>query len=147
MTPQHIQQLIERFLDADTSLDEEHQLYAYFQQPDVPEALQPYQEMFRGYAALAPRQRKRRSLRRYLPYSAGIAASLALVWGIGSGILRSEAQPVCYTLEHGQRITDKAIVMSHVENTLNDIFASDNLSDVEHQMEGLFNFPQSDTHY
>ena len=117
MTPQHIQQLIERFLDADTSQDEERQLYAYFQQSDVPEALQPYQEMFRGYAALAPRQQKRRSLRRYLPYSVGIAASLALVWGIGSGILRSEALPVCYTLERGQRITDKAIVMENVENT------------------------------
>lgn len=141
MKQQQIQQLVERFLDAETTLAEEHELYTYFQRTDVPEALKPYQEMFRGYAELAPKKTK--PLRTYLPHLVGIAASVALVLIIGS-VLTTHAKTVCYTIEGGRRITDHAIVMSHVESTLSGIFTSEDLPDVEHQMERLLNSSQSD---
>lgn len=52
MTQQDIQNLIERFLDADTTLQEEQQLMEYFRQEDIPEELMQYREMFLDYGAV-----------------------------------------------------------------------------------------------
>lgn len=54
MTQQEIQNLIERFLDAETTLQEEQQLMEYFRQEDIPEELMQYREMFLDYEALLP---------------------------------------------------------------------------------------------
>lgn len=52
-----------------------------------------------------------------------IAASIMLACLIGSHWFRGdEPTDVCYTVENGQRITDRTIVMRHVETTLSDIF-------------------------
>lgn len=58
-------------------------------------------------------------------YSA-IAASVVVVCLIG-GIWCSadKGTDVCYTVENGQRITDRTIVMNHVETTLSDLFNTD----------------------
>ena len=54
-----------------------------------------------------------------------VAASIAIALLIGSRLLRTEEDTnVCYTVENGQRITDRNIVMSHVETTLCDIFTT-----------------------
>ncbi|WP_293710576.1 hypothetical protein [uncultured Parabacteroides sp.] len=44
----HIEYLLERFFDGQTSNAEEQVLYSFFTGPDVPEALRPYQAVF-GY--------------------------------------------------------------------------------------------------
>lgn len=54
MTKQDIQNLIERFLDAETTLQEEQQLMEYFRQEDIPEELMQYREMFLDYGVLLP---------------------------------------------------------------------------------------------
>ena len=55
-----------------------------------------------------------------------IAASIVVALFIGSSLFRTEDDTnVCYTVENGQRITDRNIVMSHVETTLCDIFTTD----------------------
>lgn len=56
MTQQEIQNLIERFLDAETTLQEEQQLMEYFRQEDIPEELMQYREMFLDYGEVAPLQ-------------------------------------------------------------------------------------------
>lgn len=53
MKQQDIQNLIERFLDAETTLQEEQQLMEYFRQDNIPEELMQYREMFLDYEALA----------------------------------------------------------------------------------------------
>lgn len=53
MKQQDIHNLIERFLDAETTLQEEQQLMEYFRQDDIPEELMQYREMFQDYEALA----------------------------------------------------------------------------------------------
>ena len=57
-----------------------------------------------------------------------IAASIVVALLIGRTLFRTDENTnVCYTVENGQRITDQNIVMSHVETTLCDIFATDKL--------------------
>ena len=64
--------------------------------------------------------------RRYAWFYPVIAASIVIAWLIGSSLFRTEEDSnVCYTVENGQRITDRNIVMSHVETTLSDIFTTD----------------------
>lgn len=52
MNENYIRQLIERFLNAKTTLEEEQVLYEYFQGEDVADDLKPYREAFRGFAAI-----------------------------------------------------------------------------------------------
>ncbi|MBR1667738.1 MAG: hypothetical protein IJ693_05585 [Bacteroidaceae bacterium] len=56
MMQEDIHTLMVRFLDGETTLEEERRLYAFFQREDVPEDLKDYQEMFRGFASIAPKQ-------------------------------------------------------------------------------------------
>lgn len=64
--------------------------------------------------------------RRHAWFYPAIAASIVIAWLIGSSLFRTEEDTnVCYTVENGQRITDRNIVMSHVETTLSDIFTTD----------------------
>ena len=59
MKQKDINKLLERFLDGETTLQEERRLYAYFSQDDVPEELKAYQEMFRAYAAVASKTERK----------------------------------------------------------------------------------------
>ena len=52
MNDTNIRQLMERFLNAETTLEEEQTLYEYFQGEDVADDLKPYREAFQGFAAV-----------------------------------------------------------------------------------------------
>ena len=52
MNETNIRQLMERFLNAETTLEEEQMLYEYFQGEDVADDLKPYREAFQGFAAV-----------------------------------------------------------------------------------------------
>ena len=43
---------MERFLNAETTLEEEQMLYEYFQGEDVADDLKPYREVFQGFAVV-----------------------------------------------------------------------------------------------
>lgn len=47
MDYKYIEQLVERYFNGETTLDEEQILRSFFRQTDVPEALLPYQDLFR----------------------------------------------------------------------------------------------------
>ena len=83
MKEQNIHKLIERFLDGETTLEEERRLYAFFLRDDVPEELKQYQEMFRGYAAIAPKEAKRVVMRPLWWRMISVAACFLLVSLIG----------------------------------------------------------------
>ena len=44
--------LVKRFMDGETTLEEERRLYVYFSGENVDEELQPYRDMFLGLAAV-----------------------------------------------------------------------------------------------
>jgi hypothetical protein len=57
MNENNIRQLIERFLNAETTLEEEQTLYEYFSVGNasercIPDDLKPYREVFQGFAAV-----------------------------------------------------------------------------------------------
>ena len=52
MNDTNIRQLMERFLNAETTLEEERTLYEYFQGDDIADDLKPYREAFQGFAAV-----------------------------------------------------------------------------------------------
>ncbi|MCR5312349.1 MAG: hypothetical protein K6E54_01635 [Bacteroidaceae bacterium] len=83
MKKQNIQKLIERYLEADTTLEEEHLLYEYFKGNDIPEELLPYAKMFREYAAIADKSNlvKEKPKQKTIPiWSYGaIAAACAVI--------------------------------------------------------------------
>lgn len=53
MNDSTIRQLTERFLNAETTLEEERTLYAYFQRNDIADDLKPYREAFQALAAVS----------------------------------------------------------------------------------------------
>ena len=53
MNDTNIRQLMERFLNAETTLEEERALYEYFQGNDIADDLKPYREAFQSFAAVS----------------------------------------------------------------------------------------------
>ena len=53
MNETYIRQLVERFLNAETTLEEEQMLYNYFQEEDIAEDLMPYREVFQSQNSYA----------------------------------------------------------------------------------------------
>lgn len=77
MKEKDIHTLVARFLDGETTLEEERKLYAFFQREDVPADLKEYQEMFRGFAALAPQQADEKRTARKMPLWVRVASMAA----------------------------------------------------------------------
>ena len=77
MKEKDIHTLVARFLDGETTLEEERKLYAFFQREDVPADLKEYQEMFRGFAALAPQQADEKRTARKMPLWGRVASMAA----------------------------------------------------------------------
>lgn len=142
-----ITRLINRFLDGETSLDEEKTLYAFFSRPDVPGEFEPYRPMFGWYASLASQgEEKARSndddadravnsaataphtgrtrFRLLRPWQwASIAAMLALLFTVGF-FLRTPSIPEeylayegSYIIRDGKKITDLRIVVPEILRT------------------------------
>lgn len=53
MNETYIRQLMERFLNAETTLEEEKTLYNYFQGEDIADDLMPYREVFQSFSAVS----------------------------------------------------------------------------------------------
>lgn len=140
MNKEKIHALIERFLDAETTLEEERMLYAFFAQKNIPEEFEEYREMFVGYAEMAketkvqkPKVRKLRWLR---PLS--IAASLALLIAMGSLVMNSLGESDMYVrYENGRTVKDEMVVLASMESTMSDLFANSDEIDVEQQMNDI----------
>ena len=142
---EEIRILVARFMDGDTTLDEECKLYCYFSGDEVSEDLLPMREYFRSIAVMCTpkhRQYKGRPMlhdllsRRSL---IGIAASIALlvVVGVGSMVWRSEPQDYCEAYIYNRHVTAPATVMKEVDGTLQAI-RQDGESNVEGQLHNIF---------
>lgn len=82
----HIDNLLQRFFEGTTSLDEERELQEYFQTADqLPESHKPYREMFAWYASgmpepLSKRPKLLRSWLRPIAAAAVLAAITVIAW-------------------------------------------------------------------
>lgn len=125
------QQWIERFLNAETTLNEEKELYAYFSRQDLPEDARRYRSMFGWYETMpdtisratsatpSPAKRELRILPRHIWRWAGIAAVLALLFTVGLTLRHTTAVAgngdddyiyASYMIRDGQKITDPEVV-------------------------------------
>ncbi|MBR1401257.1 MAG: hypothetical protein IJ562_06660 [Prevotella sp.] len=111
MEERKIQQLIERFLNGETTNAEEQALYDYFDGEDIAESLKQYQEMFHWYANGMPAISRHK--RTYVAAILAIAASLLLLVGVGLGYWHYQQQQEeyaiyegSYIIRDGKKITD-----------------------------------------
>lgn len=130
---------VERFLDAETTLDEEREIYAYFSRPDLPEDARRYRKMFGWYEKLPaqesqphtamPKETAKRLPIRILPLRpwqwAGVAAVVAVLLTIGLNLRHSSPEApvtdddgyICasYIIRDGKKITDSNLVRAEFD--------------------------------
>ena len=134
-------QWVGRFLDAETTLDQERELYAYFSRPDLPEGARRYRGMFGWYEQMLPAddsaasKAARTPAVRLLPLRRWqwgcVAAVVALLFAAGY-MLRTppamynyvaEDGTICrgYMIRDGKRITDIATVTAEMDRINSEI--------------------------
>lgn len=126
----NIQALVERFLEGQTSNDEERELYAWFAENDVPDEWQHLKQMFAWYAAGMPEQnneqqqtttpRPTRTHSVWLRWTVGTAAVVAV---IVATMLRPESEITSmyegsYIVKDGVRYENMALIEEDIEATL-----------------------------
>ena len=110
---EEIRILVARFMDGDTTLDEECKLYCYFSGDEVSDDLLPMREYFRSIAVMCTPKRSQYKGKPVLlgllsrPLFVGIAASIALLVavGVGSMVWRSEPQDYCEAYIYNRYVT------------------------------------------
>ena len=132
ITNKNIEEYIQRFMEGETTNDEEQAVYRFFHTEEVPEHLRLYTDMFIWYEEGMPEEKlpkpQARPLWKRIPlelWSMGIAAMLVI--GIGLGILLSfnestSEEWACYEGSYvavkGKRITDVEKIMPIILETL-----------------------------
>jgi len=120
MRQEEIQRLLDRYLDGETSSQEELQLRQYFSETQlVPQKWYAYKALFaweeRESATIRQKLAHRHSHRRL-----AIAASLAALLLVGAGILLLNKQdnPTNYAVIDGHITTDLSVVKQEAEQAL-----------------------------
>ncbi|MDE6067172.1 MAG: hypothetical protein K2G27_10170 [Duncaniella sp.] len=144
-------QWVERFLDAETTLDQERELYAYFARPDLPEHARRYRAMFGWYEGLESSDRDSdtpaTSPVRLLPLRlwqwAGIAAVILLLFAAGFMLRPSVADHGYvtedgtiysgYMIRDGKKITDMALISAEMDRINSEI--DSHLVDIDSYMD------------
>ena len=133
MNEKELNALVARYMEGETTCEEERRLEAYFQaHADVDEPLRPIRQLVLRLGALAdplaqtppPAAKPERSrLRIYARRIAGVAASLLLIAGLALTLYRS--QNYCEAIVYGEPVNDREVIMREVSGTM---------SPVEHQL-------------
>lgn len=133
MKEEHIRQLIERFFDGETTLDEESLLYDYFATEQLADDLLPLRDMFLSLSvmavkpterldevsSIAPEHAKRRTIWMLQPATiAKIAASMVLPLMFGIYLWSYNRANYCEAYFYNSRVTDDEMVMDEVEDVL-----------------------------
>ena len=126
MNEQRVHELLQRYFDGATSLEEERNLQRYFAGCDVHESLKAYRPMFTFFAqerAVEPPIRKTQARKISLNMSiiTAIAASIALLLWIGLPMMKSD--DYVYFV-NGQRIYDENAAIALAEDNLQMLAAS-----------------------
>lgn len=136
LTSKNIEEYIRRFMEGETTNEEEQAIYRFFRTEEVPEHLKAYTPMFAWYEAGMPEggekietvsQEKHSLWKHILPavWSVGIAAMLVI--GVGLGILvcfdeSKNEEWSCYEGSYvevnGKRVSDVKEIMPCILETM-----------------------------
>lgn len=125
-----IHRLVERFMEGDTTLSEEHELYAYFHGNAVADDLQQMRELFLGLEGLESldglgKQQKTeerpkpvsRRLRLH-PWLTAVAATLLTLFVVSAALYVNHQQNYCEAIVYGQKVTDKTAIRAEMAQTM-----------------------------
>ena len=119
MNEQKIQELLQRYFDGATSLDEERELQHYFAASDIPDSLMVYRPMFAFFdeerAIQPPAQKPVIRHLRLLSIITGIAASIAVL--IMVALPKQQSDNYIYYVD-GKRVYDETAAIALAENKL-----------------------------
>jgi hypothetical protein len=126
-----IRKMVEKFLEGDTTLEEERWLYGYFSGNNVDKSLEEYSEMFRDYAAVDECFDADKAQVRHIHFrksmirvAIGIAAAVLLlfgsvtIWNIHEDRMLAKTYEGSYMIVNGKRIDDLSKLKPHIEKTL-----------------------------
>jgi hypothetical protein len=131
-----IKQLVNRFFEGDTTLAEEHQLYEYFRTHEVSEERKPLQQMFLDMEAVSVPKTKATVKPLYHWHRSLMAAAAIFIGLIVVSIWFSHRQNTCVAYIYGRKVTDRAVVMHEVRNTMG--IVTEGNPGVDHELKGLF---------
>lgn len=126
MNEQKIHELLQRYFDGATSLDEERELQRYFSGKEIPDPLMAYRHLFAFFAeerAVQPPAQKpaARTIRVNWAIIAGIAASIAILFLVG--LPKTQHDQYAYYVD-GQRIYDETAAVESAGDKLQMLAAS-----------------------
>ena len=149
-----IRMLTKRFFDGETTLEEERRLYELYRTGEsLPADLMPLREMMRDMSNLLLDKKEENSLssngereethlyninKRWSTILA-IAASLLLLFTVGTVWYNYQRQNECVAYIYGERVTDHDVVIHEMQSAMASLTVDDATSTMEQQMKELFN--------
>ena len=149
-----IRTLADRFLAAETSLQEERELTELCRNGDLPADLLPVREMLLALESMAltdeerasaaeeqPSGRQQGHVKVMMPVARGrrwlaAAAAVVVLLAAGAFALWHRQQDECVAYIYGKRCTDRTVVMREMRQNMTDMAESD--ADVEAQLNEMF---------
>jgi hypothetical protein len=134
-----IRTLTDRFLEGETTLEEERELYAFYRSEEVPDDLLSLRPLFVGLEeiqletpSITPKK-KMGDWRKWVM----IAASVLVLFLLGGSFLWQQQQNECVAYVYGERVTDRDLIMQELERSIGTMTEGQN--DIENQLNDMFN--------
>ena len=134
-----IRTLTDRFLEGETTLEEERELYAFYRSAEVPDDLLSLRPLFVGLEELQletpsiTSKKKKGDWRKWVM----IAASVLVLFLFGGSFLWQQQQNECVAYVYGERVTDRDLIMQEMERSIGTMTEGQN--DIENQLNDMFN--------
>ena len=143
MNEQKVQELLQRYFDGATSLEEERYLKRYFACDKIHDSLKAYRPMFTFFAqelAIEPPQRKTkaRKIRLNMSIITALAASIAILLWIG--LVEMKSDNYVYFV-NGQRVYDESAAIALAETKLQLLASS--MQNARNGMSALYKLQES----
>ena len=134
-----IRTLTDRFLEGETTLEEERELYAFYRSGEVPDDLLSLRPLFVGLEEIQletpsiTSKKKKGDWRTWVM----IAASVLVLFLLGGSFLWQQQQNECVAYVYGERITDRDMIMQELEYSIGTM--TEGQTDIENQLNEMFN--------
>jgi hypothetical protein len=131
--------LTDRFLEGETTLEEERELYAFYRSEEVPDDLLSLRPLFVGLEeiqletpSITPKKKKG-DWRKWVM----IAASVLVLFLLGGSFLWQQQQNECVAYIYGEKTTDRDLIMHELEYSIGTM--TEGQTDIESQLNEMFN--------
>ena len=134
-----IRTLTDRFLEGETTLEEERELYVFYRSEEVPDDLLSLRPLFVGLEEIQLKtpsitpKKKKGDWRKWVM----IAASVLVLFLLGGSFLWQQQQNECVAYVYGERVTDRDLIMQELERSIGTMTEGQN--DIENQLNDMFN--------